>query len=715
MPRRRGTHLFLSLICVGSLIIASFGPAVRAQDTPFVSDRTWQLLNGELSGDLAFETIRILSQYHKASNSPGYTATARYLLERAREFGLEEAVILMQSENSLNWQATEASIWLTEPALWKIADLNEAQLMLADYSRSADLETELVFVGEGTNRDDYAGVDVSGKVVFATGSPSTVTRLAVFERGAAGIVTAAQRSDDRSWDYPDQIPWQRIPSAAPEGFNGTWFGFNLPPRRGFELQNLLEGNALPPEVGFTGVRPEGPFTVRVRVRADVDEGDTETEFMEARIRGTDPNLPAIVFMAHIQEEKYSANDDLSGCANVLEIGRAIKKLVDTGMIDRPRRTLRFWNADEISGPYQYFRDNPGERDAILVAFNQDMVGAKQSVGDRFQHIIRSPHHQASYLADVVESVAEAVIRGNTAFLAARAAGAASPFPRPIFSRLGTREPYSATIVPNFNNSDQMVFNEGIIGIPCVGFINWPDQFIHSTGDDLWQIDPTQMKRNAFIIAASALYLANAGPTEVPTLVAEVQGRGSERLGLDLRTAMQLLAAAPDRERVEAWRQGSWIIEAGGLREARALRTITDFMEGDAAVGEVIDTAVSRSDAAVAGNRETFDRYYRTVTGAAPGRLRLTPAESAAAGMVPVNVDDVDRYLGARPRIGTGLHSLMTFAVWGHVDGATSVLDIYKQVMAEAAVHGAWYYGTVSLEQVVETIEAGIEAGILILR
>ena len=58
---------------------------------------------------------------------------------------------------------------------------------------------------------------------------------------------------------------------------------------------------------------------------------------------------------------------------------------------------------------------------------------------------------------------------------------------------------------------------------------------------------------------------------------------------------------------------------------------------------------------------------------------------------------------------------MTFSIWGHVDGETSYLDIYKQVMAEAMVHGAWYYGTVSLDQVVRTLDAGVEAGILTLR
>ena len=83
-------------------------------------------------------------------------------------------------------------------------------------------------------------------------------------------------------------------------------------------------------------------------------------------------------------------------------------------------------------------------------------------------------------------------------------------------------------------------------------------------------------------------------------------------------------------------------------------------------------------------------------------------------MVPRNIDDVARYLDNRPRPSTGLHGLATFSVWGHVDGNTSYLDIYKQVLAEATVHGSWYYGTVTLEQVVATLEAGVDAGVLMV-
>jgi len=701
-------------ILLASLLLSLPGVA-PAQESPFLHDRLFQLLNGELSGDAAFETIRTLTQYHRSSNSPGYAASAEFLFRKAVEYGLEDVVCLKQPADSPAWSATEGEIWVTSPVLWKLADLTDVQLMLADYSHPVELEAELIDVGAGTGNADYEGLDVRGKVVFASGSLSSAVNRAVFGRGAAGVVTTALRSTSQPWDHPDQIPWQRVPRSAPsEAAAQSWFGFVLSARRGDELRGLLEGRSLPPEVAFTGADPAGPVRVKVLIESTFNDSDSEKEFVEARIRGTDPTLPALVFTAHIQEEKFSANDDASGCANVLEIARAIKHLIDTGMIERPRRTLRFWWIDEIDGPYWYFRTHPEEREAVMMGFNQDMVGAKQTEGSRVQHIIRSPHHQASYLADVVQNVAELVIHGNSGYLAALQAGSPYPFSKPIFSRLGTRDGFRAEIVPNFNNSDQMVFNDGIIGIPAVGFINWPDDYIHSSGDDLWQVDPTQLKRNAFIIAASALYLAYAGPEEVPVLIAEVAGRGAGRFGGDLRVAMQQLTSSPAGGRTEAYKMATYVLEAAAMRERQALESVRDFVGDDGRALEAVEDAVGQVGSLALAHQATLDAYYRSLEGRIPPRISLTAEEREAAGKVPANIDDVGRYLGDRPRPVTGLHSLMTFAVWGHVDGKTSYLDIYKQVMAEAMVHGAWYYGTVGLEQVVRTLDAGVESGILML-
>jgi hypothetical protein len=673
-------------------------------------------LNGEVSGDAAFETIRFFTQFHRLGNSPGFTAAADYLQRKAEQYGLEDVLRLKQPVGSSAWSATEGELWITSPVLMKLADHTDVQLMLADYSRPADLEAELVDVGDGTSAQDYANIDVRGKVVFARGSPGAVVRQAVFERGAVGIVTTALRSTSRPWDHPDQIPWQSVPRVAPEGTDTDgWFGFVLSARRGDELEALLAGRGIPEEVAFTGADPSEPVRVRVRVESTFDTSDTDTEFIEWRINGTDESLPAIVFTCHIQEEKFSANDDASGCANVLEIARSVRHLIDTGMMERPRRTLRFWAANEISGPYWYFRTHPEERDAILLNLHQDMVGALQTAGSRVQHIIRSPHHLQSYVPDVVQSIAESVIHGNSGYLAAGQAGGSYPFSKPIFSRLGTRDGYRAEIVPNFNNSDHMVFNDGIIGIPAVGFINWPDDYIHSSDDDLWQIDPTQLKRNAFIIAASGLYMAGAGASDVPTLLAEVEGMGTERLGNDLHVAMAEIVQAGADGRVEAFKTASFILDAALMRETRAVRSVLDFAEGDTGARAFVDAAAVRVLARVDALRSSLADFYRSAAGEPPAPLRLSAAEAAAAETVPANIDDVDRYLANRPRLNTGLTSLMTFSTWGHVDGDTSYLDIFKQVMAEAKVHGAWYYGSVSLGQVTRTLDAGVEAGILQLR
>jgi hypothetical protein len=84
---------------------------------------------------------------------------------------------------------------------------------------------------------------------------------------------------------------------------------------------------------------------------------------------------------------------------------------------------------------------------------------------------------------------------------------------------------------------------GAIGIPGVTFTNWPDEYIHSSDDDLWQIDRTQLQRNAVAVAASALYLANLSEAEVPTLLAVMAGEARERLSHDLATGLARMAEA----------------------------------------------------------------------------------------------------------------------------------------------------------------------------
>ena len=107
--------------------------------------------------------------------------------------------------------------------------------------------------------------------------------------------------------------------------------------------------------------------------------------VEGWIRGSEIHDQQIVLTAHIQEEMTSANDDGSGCGNLLEIGRALSRMIKDGRLPRPRRDIRFWWLNELSSQKQFFRENPQEPRKLLLNINQDMVGARQSWGGRVQY------------------------------------------------------------------------------------------------------------------------------------------------------------------------------------------------------------------------------------------------------------------------------------------------------------------------------------------
>src|SRR5690625_7182153 len=96
-----------------------------------------------------------------------------------------------------------------------------------------------------------------------------------------------------------------------------------------------------------------------------------------------------------------------------------------------------------------------------------------------------------------------------------------------------------------NNTVHMPFNEAPIGVPGITFTNWPDPYIHTSDDDLWNSDRTQLGRNAASTALIAYAMANASDESAAALIAETVGRGINRLANNLRLALAWLADADD--------------------------------------------------------------------------------------------------------------------------------------------------------------------------
>ncbi len=695
------TGLKKSCRIAGLLLLSLFSlwPVSWAQEIPFLPETEYRWLVNEISGDLAYEHIRYFTQYHRPrGGSPGLMEVARYVEAKAREYGLEDVRLIRQASDTVPWSNQYGELWLSSPVLKRLASTLQHPLHLSDYSRTAHLDSvEIVPVGEGEKAADYEGRQVEGKLVLAYGSTAAVMKAAVWERGAAGIITYP---DPRAPDYPqnslsrpDHIGWTSIPVESPDGKPAT-FGFRLTARQGLELENLL--------------RDKGPVKARVDIESEL--GDEKWQVMvEAFIRGSEIDNQDIVLTAHLQEEKFSANDDASGCASVLEIGRALQKLIAAGHIQRPRRNLRLWWVTEISSQRQFFADHPETVSSLLATINQDMVGADQSQDlMRAQNMTRVPFSRFHFLNDVAERWMEFTIESNRSNLAVLQAGSESPYPRPIFSRLGSRHRYNGQIIPFHNNTDHMTFNEAPIGVPAITFTNWPDNFIHSSDDDLWNVDRTQLQRNAFTVGAIAYTIARAGASEFSTIASEVHGRGEERLAGDFRLGLNWLSQSPVHYH-QARHQIDYALQRE-LRAAASLRTLAD--------GPRAEARVSRIEAALLKTAERYRQAlldeYRTLAGSDPPDEELTEVELVLRNLTPRLTGGPPEFLKKRRDIDSveGLHGLMAFEVLNFIDSRRNGLEIYRAVAAEARRAGPHYYGEVRPEAVQEYLQNAKKAGLV---
>lgn len=334
----RTRHLFLT-----SLVLLVVSTGMIGQYTPWMY---WTLLPeeimaeiiGETSGETAWKTIMETGGYNKDRLEDEYESTfyeSQYIYEQLKKYGLPGANITRFPGGTV-WDGIEGELWEVNPSRQKMASYLDNTAMLVRGSRNADVKTELIWVGQGQKKD-LDGLDVKGKIVVTEG----------------GV------SQSRPAFDPLQIPWSGIRNRGNDEIV-SGFAFYLPFREGLFLkQRLLRGEKI---------------TVEARVRAE--ERPYTLQCPECFIPGTDPEAEENIFSAHLFEGyvKQGANDNKSGSAAILEIARTLHRLIESGRIPRPRRTIRFLWGPEFSGTGPWVKANRDLMDKTLCNINLDMVG-----------------------------------------------------------------------------------------------------------------------------------------------------------------------------------------------------------------------------------------------------------------------------------------------------------------------------------------------------
>ena len=467
----------------------------------------------EASGSLAKDTVIALGQFHRVHASPGYHEAAEYIANKAREYGLQDVHIesfpadgkttYNTFRSYLGWEAESGVLTETSPRNEVIADYSKTRVALADYSNSADVQAELIDVGQGTSANDYSGKDVKGKIVLAGGSVAAAHHEAVEVRGAAGVLSY-QPNQVTGWsgDYQDNVRWGHL---SPYNTKNA-FAFMISLRQARIYQDRLS-------------RGEH-IQLHAVVRAQMKPGNFEV--VTGIIPGTDPALGEIVFSCHLCHQKPGANDNASGAATILEDARILSTLIKQGKLPRPRRTIRFIWPPEIAGTMCYFARHPDLVKNFVAAIHMDMVGGDHQITKAIFHITHTPASLPSFVNDVADIFADYVIEGS------RRAAMTGDFSDAILSPDGSKEMLVADHSSFTMGSDHDVYEEGSFRIPTIYMNDWPDVFIHTNNDKPENLDATKLRRVAVIGAASGYFMALAGSTDAAVLADEVYNRGIAR-------------------------------------------------------------------------------------------------------------------------------------------------------------------------------------------
>jgi hypothetical protein len=533
-------------------LLIGLGSAQIAPDRCLVPPAQRDPILNEFSGEQAYVHAQMLSatrDRQAAEYQNEYFETA-YLRDQATLVGLSDVLVEFFPTRDV-WDGEEGDLWLVEPVRKKIASLNQVPSSLASGSMNADVEAELVYVGAGREAD-YAGKDVAGKIVLGSGSVGAVFGGAVNQRGAAGALGTGSPgvSGNASGYTLDQIGWASVSPRPDKG----GFGFALSLRQFNELRSYFD----------RGVK----VVVRAHVRAKTFP--SKMNVISAAIPGTDPGAGELLYVAHAYEtiSKPGANDNCSGVAVVLEIGRTLARLIKDGTLPRPRRTIRFVWGNEISGTTAFMFKHPELQDKLLAGLNFDMTGANPKTTDSYLRIKMTPDGRPSYLNDLIANLLLWIDQAEVR----TAQGANAQFNYRL-------SPLAAIT----SGSDHSVFLAA--AIPTMQFNYWPDNFYHSSEDRIIHVDPTELKRVGVAAAAAFYHLANAGAPEARNLAWEAAANGEKWIAEVARQSVRLLGADPGK--VHLQHKAAQTKVGGAFQRARggveSVRTVARTPEVEATV------------------------------------------------------------------------------------------------------------------------------------
>ena len=665
------------------LCLPLFALSARADIRELIPEDVLLQIAEETSGEAAKRNLDTITLQHRMRASTQFENATQHIVEQLKSYGLDEVDVLEFEADGKTMYGTQKSrpVWGVRFAqLWevredgsdivrvrKLGDWDSVPLSLAQDSQSGDVTTSLVDIGAGIHDDDYAGKSLQGKLVLTSSQPGVVVDRAVGEHGAAGIISYAPNQKSAWWKEDERlVRWGHL-SAFPKTKS---FGFMI---------SLGEARALQQ-------RMEAGENILFHAKVDASHKRGKYRFATAAITGTVKAQETIHLTCHLDHPRPGANDNASGCVAILEVARTLNSMIKEGILRRPARTICFLWPAEIEGSIMYLSEYD-DTSRIKANIHMDMVGGGAVTKAVFR-ISGGPYSVPSFISDLGHEI------GNFMNDQTKRYADGEDVDFPLVAPEGGKDPQLALMEGLDMGSDHDVFFEGSWRIPGLYLHDWPDRYIHTNFDLAANIDPTKLKRAAFIGAVSAWYLANFSDDDVPGVMNMLQRNALQRSAVLAERRRELTAIdaaattrihfALERRKVHSVEEFATLRPDTHQGAVAFLDKLRDLMATpEPTIQQQRDEIVYVRDPDVKGPMHAFGySYIEDKLGAETlGSLKLGSHATAYGG-----------------------GGMFTYEALNFVDGKRSVSDIRDWLVAEM--------GEVSVEAVAEYLAALESIGVL---
>jgi len=490
--RRPAPYLVNALVIVSVLL----GSAWALTAAPVDLAQLVQAIRGEIQPSRAMDFMQQVYSTDRWFSYPKFQETAEFVKKTMEDIGLKNVELLGAPADGtsqagfwtmpLAWDARSARLEIVDPAVPAeqaiLADFRKVPASLGMWSGSTPPEgvpSEVVELKE-TDPAKIAQMPLKGKLVLTSRNPADF-KWALVKAGASGAINAFTENpkleDGRQWiNAWGDNGWAFTKGSTP------LLSFSITPRQAALVRKLLAERGV----------------VRMKAAVDSRYYSGVYPYVTGVIPGTDSE--EVLTLGHSSEQ--GAEDNATGVAAMLESLATLNRLITSGKLPRPKRSIRLFIMGELYGSMHYIETHPDRMRHTVAALTMDTPAASYDLAGTEYTFYMNPHVAKSYTDAFILRVAQEY------------------FPQ-------VHRPWHEHA---FMSGTDTYLSEPTVNVPTVwGYSGSGVETHHNSEDTPDRVDPRALRDIATVNAAYLYYLANAGEPEAMWLADVSQTRGYEQI------------------------------------------------------------------------------------------------------------------------------------------------------------------------------------------